>query len=199
MSPAGKLVFAQLFVPEVRAGTLVRLVHDAQPGVCARPDATCTKRRRHGRAASHSCPDLSFFLVVVCIIALGFISNQRWVGRSGRRIVYRCPAVSLAISVAAVRIPRREGAAMTFRGPSTGRGLRARLFFETRRFRTGNDGIKSDGRIQRGIYGCGIFETFFRQKCRTRKATEHCKRPRPRRLVSNPHWSLSLPWLGIHK
>lgn len=114
MSPAGKLVFAQLFVPEVRAGTLVRHIH-ARARVRV-SDARCcavhkeAKTRTNGQRLLPSCSDLSFFLVVVCIIVLGFISNQRWVGRSGRRIVYRCPAVSL---MRLLRLGRSTAAAIS--------------------------------------------------------------------------------------
>lgn len=100
MSPAGKLVFAQLFVP-VRTGTQSRFSCACMYRcVCVR----AMQRAQRGEDTDERPMTLAlvlrpkFFLVVVCIIVLGFISNQRWAGRlgqTGRRIVYRYSVVSL--------------------------------------------------------------------------------------------------------
>lgn len=80
--PVGKLVFAQLFVPEVHTHTHTHIYARAQRRTCTRHRRR--ERRRAGRTdTADSCPralrpKVFFSPVVVCIIALGFISNQRW-------------------------------------------------------------------------------------------------------------------------
>jgi len=62
MSPAGKLVFAQLFVPEVHAGTLAALMRGVRAYVYERcPMHKEAKTRTNGQRLLPSCSDLSFF------------------------------------------------------------------------------------------------------------------------------------------
>lgn len=78
--PVGKLVFAQLFVPQVH--THARTRSGTKAYVHTSPSKRTPPRRANGQPAD-SCPralrpKVFFSPVVVCIIALGFISNQRW-------------------------------------------------------------------------------------------------------------------------
>lgn len=77
--PVGKLVFAQLFVPEVHTH---RHVH-ALAGTKAYVHTSPSKRTPTDSCPRALRPKVFFSPVVVCIIALGFISNQRWTERGG--------------------------------------------------------------------------------------------------------------------
>lgn len=79
--PVGKLVFAQLFVPEVHTHTHTH-VH-ALAGTKAYVHTSPSKRTPTDSCPRALRPKVFFSPVVVCIIALGFISNQRWTERGG--------------------------------------------------------------------------------------------------------------------